>query len=219
GLIEAFSTTCPQCSGRGILLHADPVDSAPAAGRKSESGGKRGRRSKKSRSDEPAVAKVPAHAPGEHPMFKAMAAANGRHDDETEDSELSEDLDAAVGEDQPVEEQVAREVAEEDLEDADFEDTDEDDEVELDDDEDLDDEDLDDDDDEDLDLDDDLEVEDSDGSKDAGSEGFEDGGSDSDAAGEATGESAFSVVTASDAAQPRRRRAAARPAGPPVHED
>ncbi|MGH3595086.1 MAG: Rne/Rng family ribonuclease, partial [Mycobacterium sp.] len=219
GLIEAFSTTCPQCSGRGILVHADPVDSAPAAGRKSESGGKRGRRSKKSRSDEPAVAKVPAHAPGEHPMFKAMAAANGRHDDETEDSELSEDLDAAVGEDQPVEEQVAREVAEEDLEDADFEDTDEDDEVELDDDEDLDDEDLDDDDDEDLDLDDDLEVEDSDGSKDAGSEGFEDGSSDSDAAGEATGESAFSVVTASDAAQPRRRRAAARPAGPPVHED
>ena len=30
GLIEAFSTTCPHCAGRGILLHADPVDSAPA---------------------------------------------------------------------------------------------------------------------------------------------------------------------------------------------
>ncbi|MBL7325689.1 ribonuclease E/G, partial [Escherichia coli] len=28
GLIEAFSTSCPNCSGRGILLHADPVDSA-----------------------------------------------------------------------------------------------------------------------------------------------------------------------------------------------
>ena len=28
GLIEAFSTTCPHCSGRGITLHADPVDSA-----------------------------------------------------------------------------------------------------------------------------------------------------------------------------------------------
>ena len=38
GLVEAFSTTCPHCSGRGIMLHADPVDSAPAAGRKSESG-------------------------------------------------------------------------------------------------------------------------------------------------------------------------------------
>ena len=28
GLIEAFSTTCPDCGGRGILLHGDPVDSA-----------------------------------------------------------------------------------------------------------------------------------------------------------------------------------------------
>ncbi len=37
GLIEAFSTTCPHCSGRGIVLHADPVDSASATGRKSES--------------------------------------------------------------------------------------------------------------------------------------------------------------------------------------
>ena len=82
GLIEAFSTTCPHCGGRGIMLHADPVDSAPASGRKSESGGKRGRRSKKGKSEEPAVAKVPAHAPGEHPMFKAMAAVNGRHDDD-----------------------------------------------------------------------------------------------------------------------------------------
>ena len=82
GLVEAFSTSCPQCSGRGIILHADPVDSSAASGRKSDSTGRRGRRSKKSRSDEPVVAKVPAHAPGEHPMFKAMAAANGRHDGE-----------------------------------------------------------------------------------------------------------------------------------------
>ncbi|MDT5278758.1 MAG: ribonuclease, partial [Mycobacterium sp.] len=82
GLIEAFSTTCPHCGGRGIMLHADPVDSAPATGRKSESGGRRGRRSKKGKSDEPAVATVPTHAPGEHPMFKAMAAANGHPEDE-----------------------------------------------------------------------------------------------------------------------------------------
>ena len=37
GLIEAFSTPCPHCAGRGILLHADPVDSASTGGRKSES--------------------------------------------------------------------------------------------------------------------------------------------------------------------------------------
>ena len=54
GLVEAFSTTCPHCSGRGIMLHADPVDSAPTIGRKSESGGgRRGRRSKKGKAEEP----------------------------------------------------------------------------------------------------------------------------------------------------------------------
>ena len=85
GLIEAFSTTCPHCSGRGIMLHGDPVDSAPTIGRKSESGGRRGRRSKKGKVEEAApVATVPAHAPGEHPMFKAMAAANGGHHDDDE---------------------------------------------------------------------------------------------------------------------------------------
>ncbi len=48
GLIEAFSTQCSHCAGRGILLHADPVDSAPATGRKSDSG-RRGKRGKKGR--------------------------------------------------------------------------------------------------------------------------------------------------------------------------
>jgi ribonuclease E len=230
GLIEAFSTTCPHCGGRGVMLHAEPVDSAPASGRKSESGGKRGRRSKKGKSEEPAVAKVPAHAPGEHPMFKAMAAVNGRHDDDADESAPTVDADEVVGEqdqedaetDGQIQEQVAREAAEEDLDDGDFEDTDEeDDEVDLDDDEDeddededLDDEDLDDEDDddedddededededEDLDLDDDLHVD------------------DSDQPAHAAGESNVSVLTA-PAAQSRRRRAAARPAGPPAHED
>lgn len=193
GLIEAFSTTCPHCSGRGIMLHADPVDSASATGRKSESG-RRGRRSKKGRSEDTVVAKVPAHAPGEHPMFKAMAAANGRHDGETE--EESEVATPAEEPDTQTEKEVAREAAEEDLEDADFEDTDEEDEVELDDDEDID-EDLDDE--EDLDIDDeDLDVDSED--------------SDEDTADQPD-------VPAASVPQPRRRRAAARPAGPPIHED
>lgn len=74
GLIEAFSTPCSNCGGRGLLLHADPVDSVPTNGRKSEPGGRRGKRSKKNRSDESGETTVPAPAPGEHPMFKAMAA-------------------------------------------------------------------------------------------------------------------------------------------------
>ena len=162
GLVEAFSTTCPHCSGRGIMLHADPVDSAPSAGRKSESGGRRGRRSKKGKTEEQPVASVPAHLPGEHPMFKAMAAANGRHEDDdfedTDGSAHAEDVDetlrerAAAEADAQTQEQVAREAAEEDLDDDDFDDEDSDDadsddedddtdEVDLDDDEDLDDED------------------------------------------------------------------------------
>jgi ribonuclease E len=225
GLIEAFSTTCPQCSGRGIVVHADPVDSAPATGRKSDSGGRRGRRSKKGRPEDTVVAKVPAHAPGEHPMFKAMAAANGRHDGEPAEAEVTEDIDAPVDEQdredlgtgERAEEEVAREAAEEDLEDADFEDTDEDDEVELDDDEDLDDEDLDDDE-EDLDLDDDLDVDDSDDSDDSAADDSDGPDANVEAKVEDADESRASVITASTT-QPRRRRAAVRPAGPPIHDD
>ena len=231
GLIEAFSTTCPHCSGRGIMLHADPVDSAPAGGRKSDSssGGRRGRRSKKGKADEQPVATVPAHAPGEHPMFKAMAAANGRHDDDAEDSEHTEDVDLAVGEqdgedaetDAQIQQQVAREVAEEDLEDGDFDDEDDDaddedtdEEVDLDDeDDDLDDEDddLDDEDD-----DDEVDEDDDDDDDDLDDEDLDDE-DDSDSPAHTADEPHVSVVTAAAGGPPRRRRAAARPAGPPTH--
>ena len=218
GLIEAFSTSCPNCSGRGILLHGDPVDAAPAAGRKSDSGGRRGRRSKKGRADEPAVAKVPAHAPGEHPMFKAMAAGS---------SGASEVADGQDGESGETDEEFTRQPDEQgptDVEDTDqdFEDTDEDSEDEDSDDEDSededDDEDLDDDDelddvDEDLDdddelddVDEDLDVEESESESDS-----DDEDSDSD--------DLTAVVTVEAPERPRRRRAAGRPAGPPIHVD
>ncbi len=92
GLIEAFSTSCSNCGGRGILLHTDPVDSAPSNGRKSDSGGggRRGRR-KKNKAEEPVVAKVPTHAPGEHPMFKAMAAGSSAQSEDDESDEVTED--------------------------------------------------------------------------------------------------------------------------------
>ncbi len=171
GLIEAFSTTCPHCSGRGIMLHGDPVDSAPSTGRKAESGGRRGRRSKKGKAEEveAAVATVPAHAPGEHPMFKAMAAANGGghpEDDESAHGDDTEHVPADLHEDDPevdaqLHKQVVKETAEEDLEDDDFEDDDDDSDEDDSDDDDTDQVDLDDDD-EDLDDEDDLEDEDDD---------------------------------------------------------
>jgi ribonuclease E len=223
GLVEAFSTSCPNCGGRGILLHADPVDSAAATGRKSESGGRRGKRSKK-RSDEPVVAKVPAHAPGEHPMFKAMAAGSSTARDEDESGEAAEDAAAEIDE-QTVDQGPAdlEEIGQDDFEDTDEdEDVDEDDEDaedELDDDtededdlvgdEDLDDDDEDDDD-EDLDLDDDLDLDES--------ESESDGNGGTDIA-EVPGAAAVPVDTASAFGRPRRRRAAGRPAGPPIHVD
>ncbi|MBU9765799.1 Rne/Rng family ribonuclease [Mycobacterium sp. TNTM28] len=230
GLVEAFSSTCTHCAGRGIVLHGDPVDTASSnAGRKSESGGggRRSKRGKKgnaqpetARPEEVPVVKVPDHPAGEHPMFKAMAAANGRHhDDESldEDAKDREKLDAEGTEDETVAsapdadaaEQVVREAAEEDFDedDSDEEDSDEDDsdeeEIELDDlDEDDDDDDLD-----------DLDADDSD-EDDSGDE-------DSDEDDDDAEEDAYQppvVVEAPPSRGRTRRRAAARPAGPPAHE-
>ena len=128
GLIEAFSTQCPHCAGRGILLHGDPVDSTSATGRKADSGGRRGKRGKKGgRADDVAVAKVPAHPAGEHPMFKAMAAANGKHDDEDADGEVEEKTAEDVAELEPdTIREAFVEAEDEELEDEDFDESDED---------------------------------------------------------------------------------------------
>jgi ribonuclease E len=204
GLVEAFSTACPHCGGRGILLHVDPIESTPA-GRK-ETGGRRGKRSRKARGDEPAIAKVPDHVPGEHPLFKAMAAARSEEGEEELVEGLSEeDVEASAAQ------QVADVVAGEDLVDEDFDESDEEDEDEEDDEIDVD---LDEDD-EDLDDDLDIEIEDADSNDD---EAEEDDSADS---GDDDGvEQRAPVVSAPvrPASARRRRRSAARPAGPPSHE-
>jgi ribonuclease E len=238
GLIEAFSTSCTHCGGRGIVLHGDPVDSVSAGGggRKSEPASGSGRRSKRGKKtgkpEDVPVVKVPDHPAGEHPMFKAMAAANGRHHDdespdehdehdeheELDDLESAEDgvVETAHGDDTA--EQVARETAEEDLDDEDSDDEDSDDEDDVDSDEDDDtesDEDEDDDeadsddesdedeidldsDDEEVDIDDDIEV-------------IDDDSDDED-------DHEVELPQVITVARRPRRRAAARPAGPPAHE-
>jgi ribonuclease E len=225
GLIEAFSTTCTHCGGRGIVLHGDPVDAGPSAGRKPESGGgRRGKRGKKGgkAEDDVQVAKVPAHAAGEHPMFKAMAAANGRpEDDEGEDVEGATAADEVVVLDPDTIREAVVELAEEDLVDDDLDDTDEESDDEDDsEDEDSDEIDLDDDDEED----DDIEVIDGDSDEDDSDEDDEDSDdfdddeddSEDDSADDEDEDDDESLVAASS--RPRRRRAAARPAGPPVHD-
>jgi ribonuclease E len=217
GLIEAFSTTCSHCAGRGIMLHGDPVDSNSTAGggRKNEPGtGRRSKRGKKGggAQEEVQVAKVPTHAAGEHPMFRAMAAATGREeDDEGDDDATAEDTVVEGAEDiataEPVEEILTEES--DDSDDSDDEDTDDefeddsDDEDDDDDIEDIDDDDSDDDEDDDEDdSDDDDDIDDSDDDDESDDESDDDDEDD---------EPLVAV-----AGRPRRRRAAARPAGPPV---
>lgn len=243
GLVEAFSTTCTHCAGRGIVLHGDPVDTASSnTGRKSEpSGGGGGRRSKRGKKgaarpepDEVPVVKVPDHPAGEHPMFKAMAAANGRHhDDETLDEDATDETHEGESDEQLTPEQADltgespdgefdaqdSDESEESDEDSD-EDTDEDaDEDSVEDEIDLDDEDLDDEDDDLDDIDDDSDEDDSD--EDSDEDEFEDSddSDDSDEPEEDVYQAPEPVIVEAPPSRGRtRRRAAARPAGPPSHE-
>lgn len=96
GLVEAFSTTCEHCHGRGIIVHSEPVEmktaddgGARSSQQRSESGSSR--KSKRGRSDKPAatesngheaptpeVPAVDATVKRAHPVALAMAA---HHDD------------------------------------------------------------------------------------------------------------------------------------------
>jgi ribonuclease E len=234
GLIEAFSTQCSHCAGRGIVLHADPVDGTAATGRKSDSG-RRGKRGKKGgKTEDVPVVKVPAHS-SEHPMFKAMQAANGKHeDDDAADEETTDEGKKAAEEvaeaDTDAIEQAVVDAGDAEAEDVDV-DEDEDDEDDSDDDDDDDDsDDIDlDEDDEDDDIDDDIEVigsdDDSDDDDDDSDDDDEDEDSDDDdddsdddddgREDDGREEAATAIV----GGRRPRRRSAARPAGPPAHDD
>jgi ribonuclease E len=234
GLIEAFSTTCTHCAGRGIHLHADPVDStAPSGGgggrKSSEPGSGNSRRSKRGKKaakpeevvDDIPVAKVPAHAAGEHPMFKAMAAGlHGPDDEAPADAE-----DGAAESDEPTGDGVETEESTADFEESGLaEDSDDSDDEPDEEDLDLDDDDDEEDDDEieviddDSDDEDDADSEDDDDSEDdedSEEDDSDDDEDDSDDDEDDDSEDAYEPPVAA----PRgriRRRAAARPAGPPA---
>nr|WP_307817806.1 translation initiation factor IF-2 N-terminal domain-containing protein [Nocardia acididurans] len=113
GLVEAFSTTCEHCHGRGILVHNYPVESAPAeegVGRREGS-----RRRRKDRGG--AAAETPAVEPQveekaepvkdegkgsekaaakrAHPVALAMAAHHHAEDEDVDHTDL-EAVDAAA---------------------------------------------------------------------------------------------------------------------------
>ncbi|WP_157120907.1 Rne/Rng family ribonuclease, partial [Nocardia miyunensis] len=86
GLVEAFSTTCEHCHGRGIVVHDYPVESAPAEEGVGRREGRRRRKDKdKSGAPAPAAASAPADVHVEedaaakraHPVALAMAAHHG----------------------------------------------------------------------------------------------------------------------------------------------
>ncbi|RPA12612.1 translation initiation factor IF-2 N-terminal domain-containing protein [Gordonia sp. OPL2] len=79
GLLEAFSTTCTHCGGRGIIVHANPVEVRGDDSGQNDGGSKRSRRNRK-KNDTPTEPQKPTHKPAEHPMFRAMAAH--AHDDD-----------------------------------------------------------------------------------------------------------------------------------------
>ncbi|WP_018179603.1 translation initiation factor IF-2 N-terminal domain-containing protein [Jongsikchunia kroppenstedtii] len=82
GLLEAFSTTCTCCQGRGILVHANPVEAGSGDDSARGEGSRRSRRGRRGKAETadtaPSTAK-PSHNPAEHPMFRAMAA---HHDED-----------------------------------------------------------------------------------------------------------------------------------------
>ncbi|GAB4584059.1 translation initiation factor IF-2 N-terminal domain-containing protein [Nocardia sp. IFM 10818] len=93
GLVEAFSTTCEHCHGRGILVHNYPVESAPAEEGVGRREGSRRRRKDRGAAaaeppapvetpvaEEPKEAKEKVAAKRAHPVALAMAAHH--HDDE-----------------------------------------------------------------------------------------------------------------------------------------
>ncbi|WP_280348711.1 translation initiation factor IF-2 N-terminal domain-containing protein [Nocardia neocaledoniensis] len=116
GLVEAFSTTCEHCHGRGILVHSYPVDTGSGgdeqSGRAKEGGSRRRRGKDKSGQDKPAAAAPATNgtAPAEHgeediavkrahPVALAMAAHHGEEGAE----QAGESVEPEVVEETPAE--------------------------------------------------------------------------------------------------------------------
>ncbi|NEW35423.1 Rne/Rng family ribonuclease [Nocardia cyriacigeorgica] len=122
GLVEAFSTTCEHCHGRGILVHTYPVEPSAAedgAGRGRESGSRRRRGRDKAAAAatapaQPAVAEVSeeeAAAKRAHPVALAMAAHQAEDAGVAEAETETAAEPAAVAEHAVAEQAVAEQAA------------------------------------------------------------------------------------------------------------
>ncbi|RVW04821.1 translation initiation factor IF-2 N-terminal domain-containing protein [Rhodococcus spongiicola] len=115
GLVEAFSTTCEHCHGRGIVVHSDPIETKSGdegRGQAKESGSrkKRGRDRATAAAQEPATNGQHAHPTPEeaaadasvkraHPVALAMASHHADDNvEETESDAAKVDSDAVKAE-------------------------------------------------------------------------------------------------------------------------
>ncbi|WP_227980516.1 translation initiation factor IF-2 N-terminal domain-containing protein [Nocardia spumae] len=103
GLVEAFSTTCEHCHGRGIIVHNYPVETAPSEeGGSGRREGRRRRKDKERDKDKPQQAPaatvaepVDSHHEEEaaakraHPVALAMAAHHGDEEPVEGESEVA----------------------------------------------------------------------------------------------------------------------------------
>ncbi|MFE3190476.1 translation initiation factor IF-2 N-terminal domain-containing protein [Nocardia sp. NPDC059240] len=81
GLVEAFSTTCETCHGRGILVHNYPVESSAPAGGDSGEGVGRREGSRRRRKDRNAAA---AETPVVEPVVEEKADQHEKHEEQAE---------------------------------------------------------------------------------------------------------------------------------------
>jgi len=113
GLVEAFSTTCEHCHGRGIIVHSEPVEVKSSDDGGSRSGSQRSdsgtsRKNKRGRGDKsastesngqeapaPEVPAVDATVKRAHPVALAMASHH-HDDDETVAADSTESDSAGV---------------------------------------------------------------------------------------------------------------------------
>ncbi|MFZ2509538.1 MAG: Rne/Rng family ribonuclease, partial [Gordonia sp. (in: high G+C Gram-positive bacteria)] len=104
GLLEAFSTTCTCCQGRGLIVHSSPVEvsSGDDGVRGGEGGSSKRSRRKKGRGEKaeapvaPTVETKPHRPAAEHPLFKSLAHAEGEDgvgEDGVDEVEVVETVD------------------------------------------------------------------------------------------------------------------------------